>query len=57
MLRYLEDKPEIKQRLIDDDAYLRTATEEFLRCLENAFWSWGGVPKTLVLDNLEKRLG
>lgn len=28
-------------------------TETFLRCLENAFWSFGGVPKTLVVDNLK----
>jgi hypothetical protein len=24
-----------------------------IRCLENAFWSWGGVPATLVVDNLK----
>jgi transposase len=35
------------------EAVYRQTTEEFLRCLENAFWSWGGVPKTLVLDNLK----
>jgi transposase len=28
-------------------------TENFLRTLENAFWSFGGVPKTVVLDNLK----
>ena len=28
-------------------------TEEFLRCLENAFWYFGGVPQTLVIDNLK----
>ncbi len=28
-------------------------TENFLRCLENAFWSFGGVPQTLVIDNLK----
>jgi len=27
-------------------------TENFIRCLENAFWHFGGVPKTLVIDNL-----
>ncbi|MFU8832735.1 MAG: IS21 family transposase [Wenzhouxiangella sp.] len=27
-------------------------TENFLRCLENAFWYFGGVPQTLVIDNL-----
>jgi transposase len=28
-------------------------TEEFIRALENAFWHFGGVPKTLVVDNLK----
>lgn len=27
-------------------------TDEFLRCLENAFAHFGGVPQTLVIDNL-----
>jgi transposase len=31
----------------------RQTTEEFIRCLENAFWHFGGVPKVLVLDNLK----
>ena len=35
------------------EAVYRQTTDEFLRCLENAFWSWGGVPRTLVLDNLK----
>lgn len=30
----------------------RQTTDEFIRCLENAFWHFGGVPQTLVLDNL-----
>jgi transposase len=30
----------------------RQTTDNFLRCLENAFWSLGGVPQRLVLDNL-----
>ncbi len=30
----------------------RQTTENFIRCLENAFWSFGGVPQRLVLDNL-----
>ncbi len=30
----------------------RQTTEAFLRCLENAFWHFGGVPQRLVLDNL-----
>ena len=28
-------------------------TESFLRGLENAFWSFGGVPRTVVLDNFK----
>jgi hypothetical protein len=31
----------------------RQTTEDFLRCLENAFVHFGGVPKTLVPDNLK----
>jgi transposase len=30
----------------------RQTTEAFLRCLENAFWHFGGVPRRIVLDNL-----
>jgi transposase len=29
------------------------STEEFIRCLEDAFWHFGGVPRTLVIDNLK----
>jgi len=29
----------------------RQTTENFIRCLENAFWHFGGVPRTLVIDN------
>jgi len=32
-------------------------TEDFLRCLENAFWHFGGVPQTLVIDNLKAAVG
>jgi len=28
-------------------------TDNFIRCLENAFWHFGGVAKTLVIDNLK----
>lgn len=35
------------------EAVLRQTTDDFMRCLENAFWSWGGAPKTLVIDNLK----
>lgn len=31
----------------------RQTTESFLRCLENAFRQLGGVPRTLVVDNLK----
>lgn len=31
----------------------RQTTEHFLRCLENAFWHFGGVPRTMVIDNLK----
>lgn len=34
------------------EAVFRQSTEEFIRCLENAFRSFGGVSKTLVIDNL-----
>jgi transposase len=30
----------------------RQTTESFIRCLENAFRYFGGVPQTLVIDNL-----
>jgi transposase len=35
------------------EAVFRQTTEEFLRCLENAFWHFGGVPQTVVIDNLK----
>lgn len=34
------------------EAVYRQTTESFIRCLENAFWHFGGVPQRLVLDNL-----
>ncbi len=34
------------------EAVYRQTTENFIRCLENAFWHFGGVPQRLVLDNL-----
>jgi transposase len=30
----------------------RQTTENFIRCLEDAFWHFGGVPRVIVLDNL-----
>lgn len=35
------------------ECVLRQNTESFLRCLENAFRAFGGVPKTVNLDNLK----
>jgi transposase len=35
------------------EAVTRQTTEMFLRCLENAFWQFGGVPQRIVLDNLK----
>jgi transposase len=35
------------------EAVHRQTTDDFLSCLENAFWYFGGVPKALVLDNLK----
>jgi transposase len=34
------------------EAVLRQTTDDFLRCLEDAFGHFGGVPRRLVLDNL-----
>ena len=35
------------------EAVFRQSTDDFIRCLENAFHHFGGVPKTLVVDNLK----
>ncbi len=35
------------------EAIYRQTTDDFIRCLENAFWHFGGVPRTLVIDNLK----
>jgi transposase len=35
------------------EACFRQTTDEFLRCLENSFWAFGGVPQTVVIDNLK----
>ncbi len=34
------------------EAVFRQTTEVFIRCMENAFRAFGGVPLTLVIDNL-----
>lgn len=35
------------------EAVYRQTTEDFIRCMENALWHFGGVPKVLVIDNLK----
>jgi transposase len=34
------------------EAVTRQTTDNFIRCLENAFYHFGGVPRQLILDNL-----
>src|SRR5207248_4608128 len=34
-------------------AVYQQTTDNFLLCVENAFWSFGGVPQRVVLDNLK----
>jgi len=31
----------------------RQSTDDFIRCLENAFWHFGGVVATVIIDNLK----
>ena len=35
------------------ESVYRQTTDNFIGCMENAFWYFGGVPKTLVIDNLK----
>ncbi len=35
------------------EAVYRQTTDEFIRCLENAFHHFGGLPNSIVLDNLK----
>jgi transposase len=35
------------------EAVLHQTTDNFIRCIENAFWAFGGVPRELILDNLK----
>lgn len=35
------------------EVVLRQSTDDFLRCLENAFHHFGGVPRILTIDNLK----
>ena len=32
------------------EAVCHQTTEDFIACLENAFWQWGGVTRTIVYD-------
>jgi hypothetical protein len=34
------------------EAIEKQTTDGFIRCLESAFWHFGGVPTTLIIDNL-----
>ncbi len=34
------------------EVVFRQTTDDFIAALENAFWHFGGVPKTVVIDNL-----
>ena len=43
----------IHSRKAYSEVIYRQTTENFVRCLENAFWYFGGVPRTLVIDNLK----
>lgn len=35
------------------EGVFRQTTDDFIGALENAFWAFGGVPKTVVIDNLK----
>jgi len=35
------------------EACVSQKKEDFIRCIENALWHYGGVPKALVVDNLK----
>jgi len=35
------------------ETVFRQTTDDFIRCLENAFWHFGGVSRTLIIDNLK----
>ncbi|MFC1634985.1 IS21 family transposase [Planctomycetota bacterium] len=35
------------------EAIYHQTTDNFIRCLENAFWHFGGVARTLIIDNLK----
>ena len=48
----LSHRAELQPQGIQRGVYRQT-TEDFIRCMENAFWHFGGVPKVLVIDNLK----
>jgi Integrase core domain len=50
--RYLRNGPLSHSRKGFSEVVFRQTTDDFLRCLEDAFWHFGGVPQRLVLDNL-----
>lgn len=35
------------------EAVFRQTMDDFLLCLENSFWDWGGVPRIMRIDNLK----
>jgi transposase len=35
------------------EAVFRQTMDDFLLCLENSFWDWGGVPRIIRIDNLK----
>lgn len=40
-------------RIVYSEAVYRQTTDDFIRSIENAFQHFGGVPQTLVIDNLK----
>jgi len=42
-----------RSRKAYSEAVYRQTTDDFIRCIENAFHHFGGVPQTLVIDNLK----
>jgi transposase len=35
------------------EAIYHQSTDDFIRCMENAFWYFGGVTRTIIIDNLK----
>jgi transposase len=38
------------------EAIYRQTTDNFIRCLENTFWHFGGAPKTLIIDYVPRHI-